>query len=104
MLETLGPSLFSSQEAAFPLDRLAEQGLLAAAVTESIETGAPAQEVLGRPAYEAGKTIGAAAGNLPAALEDPGTSHGSRRRTAPSCSATARSTGSPSNSRRWSAR
>src|SRR4051794_32682294 len=41
MLETLGPSLFSSQEAAFPRDRLAEQGLLAAAVTESIETAPP---------------------------------------------------------------
>jgi predicted ArsR family transcriptional regulator len=30
------------------------------------------QEVLRRTAYDAGKTIGAAAGNLPAALEDAG--------------------------------
>ena len=47
-------------------------GLLAAAVTESIDTGAPVREVLHRTAYDAGKTIGAAAGNLPAALEDAG--------------------------------
>ena len=47
-------------------------GLLAAAVTESIDTGAPVQEVLHRTAYDAGKTIGAAADNLPAALEDAG--------------------------------
>lgn len=47
-------------------------GLLAAAVTESIDTGAPVQEVLCRTAYDAGKTIGAAAGNLPAALADAG--------------------------------
>jgi predicted ArsR family transcriptional regulator len=46
--------------------------LLAAAVTESIDTGTPVQDVLHRTAYDAGKTIGAAAGNLPAALEDAG--------------------------------
>ena len=47
-------------------------GLLAAAVTESIDTGAPVREVLHRTAYDAGETIGAAAGNLPTALEDAG--------------------------------
>jgi predicted ArsR family transcriptional regulator len=47
-------------------------GLLAAAVTESIDTGAPVREVLHRTAYGAGRTIGAAADNLPAALEDGG--------------------------------
>ena len=47
-------------------------GLLAAAVTESIDTGAPVQEVLDRTAYDAGKTVGAAADNLPAALEEAG--------------------------------
>lgn len=47
-------------------------GLLAAAVTESIDTGTGVQEVLHRTAYDAGKAIGAAAGNLPAALEDAG--------------------------------
>jgi predicted ArsR family transcriptional regulator len=46
--------------------------LLAAAVVESIDTGAPVREVLYRTAYEAGKTIGAAADNLPSALEDAG--------------------------------
>jgi predicted ArsR family transcriptional regulator len=46
--------------------------LLAAAVVESIETDAPVREVLHRTAYEAGKTIGAAADNLPSALEDAG--------------------------------
>jgi predicted ArsR family transcriptional regulator len=47
-------------------------GLLAAAVTESIDTGAGVQEVLHRTAYDAGRTIGAAAGDLPVALEDAG--------------------------------
>ncbi|WP_327002816.1 transcriptional regulator [Dactylosporangium sp. NBC_01737] len=47
-------------------------GLLAAAVTESIDTGAPVEEVLHRAAYDAGTAIGAAAGSLPAALEDAG--------------------------------
>jgi len=47
-------------------------GLIAAAVTESIDTGVPVQEALHRTAYEAGKTIGAAADNVPAALEDAG--------------------------------
>jgi predicted ArsR family transcriptional regulator len=47
-------------------------GLLAAAVTESIDTGAPVREVLHRTAYDAGKAIGVAAHNLPAALEDAG--------------------------------
>jgi predicted ArsR family transcriptional regulator len=46
--------------------------LLAAAVTESIDTGAPVKEVLHRTAYDAGKTIGAAADTLLAALEDAG--------------------------------
>jgi predicted ArsR family transcriptional regulator len=47
-------------------------GLLAAAVTESIDTGAPVQEVLRRTAYDAGQTIGAAAENLTTALADAG--------------------------------
>ncbi len=47
-------------------------GLLAAAVSESIDTGAPVRDVLHRTAYDAGKAIGASAGNLPAALEDSG--------------------------------
>jgi predicted ArsR family transcriptional regulator len=47
-------------------------GVLAAAVTESIDTGAPVQEVLERTAYQAGRTIGAAAGNMLAALEEAG--------------------------------
>src|SRR4029453_13787153 len=37
-------------------------GLLAAAVTESIDTGTPVQEALDRTSYDAGRTIGAAAG------------------------------------------
>jgi predicted ArsR family transcriptional regulator len=47
-------------------------GLLAAAVAESIDTGAPVQEVLNRTAYEAGRTIGAAADSVVAALEEAG--------------------------------
>jgi predicted ArsR family transcriptional regulator len=47
-------------------------GLLAAAAAESINTGAPLQEVLDRTAYEAGRTIGAAADNVLAALEEAG--------------------------------
>jgi predicted ArsR family transcriptional regulator len=47
-------------------------GLLAAAVTESIETGTPVQEVVHRVAYDAGRAIGAAAGNLRSALEEAG--------------------------------
>ena len=47
-------------------------GLLAAAVAESIDTGAAVQQVLHRTAYDAGKAIGAAAGDLLAALEDAG--------------------------------
>jgi predicted ArsR family transcriptional regulator len=47
-------------------------GLLAAAVTESIDTGTPVQEVLHRTAYDAGRTIGAAAENLTTALKDAG--------------------------------
>jgi predicted ArsR family transcriptional regulator len=47
-------------------------GLLAAAVAESIDTGAPVQDVLERTAYEAGRTIGAAADNVLAALEEAG--------------------------------
>jgi predicted ArsR family transcriptional regulator len=46
--------------------------LLAAAVTESINTGAAVQQVLDRTAYQAGRTTGAAAGTLLAALEDAG--------------------------------
>jgi predicted ArsR family transcriptional regulator len=47
-------------------------GLLAAAVAESIDTQAPVQEVLNRTAYEAGRTIGAAADSVVAALEEAG--------------------------------
>ncbi|MEV6488786.1 helix-turn-helix domain-containing protein [Actinoplanes sp. NPDC051633] len=47
-------------------------GLLAAAVQESINTGAAVREVLHRTAYDTGKTVGAAAGTLLAALEDAG--------------------------------
>ena len=47
-------------------------GLLAAAVTESIDTGGDVHAVLHRTAYDAGKTIGTAAGNLLAALADAG--------------------------------
>ena len=47
-------------------------GLLAGAMADSIDSGAPVQEVLHRSAYETGKTIGAAADNLLAALEDAG--------------------------------
>jgi predicted ArsR family transcriptional regulator len=46
--------------------------LLAAAVTESIDTGAPVREALHRTAYDAGTTIGAGAENLPAALAEAG--------------------------------
>src|SRR4051812_38737863 len=46
--------------------------LLAAAVSESIDTGTAVQEVLHRAAYDAGKAIGGAAGNLLAALEGAG--------------------------------
>ncbi|HEV8563242.1 MAG TPA: helix-turn-helix domain-containing protein [Actinophytocola sp.] len=46
--------------------------LLATAVAESIDTGAAVQEVLDRTAYQAGRTTGAAAGTLLAALEDAG--------------------------------
>jgi len=47
-------------------------GLLAAAVAESIDTGAAVQEVLDRTAYDAGRTTGAAAGTMHAALRDAG--------------------------------
>ncbi|SIN26024.1 helix-turn-helix transcriptional regulator [Micromonospora cremea] len=47
-------------------------GLLAAAVAESIDTGAPVKEVLDRTAYEAGRSIGAAADDVVAALEEAG--------------------------------
>lgn len=47
-------------------------GLLAAAVAESVDTGAPVREVLHRTAYESGRAAGAAAGSLLAALEDAG--------------------------------
>jgi predicted ArsR family transcriptional regulator len=46
--------------------------LLAAAVAESIDTGAPVRDVLERTAYETGRTMGAAAGDLLAALEEAG--------------------------------
>ncbi|MFF0372285.1 MULTISPECIES: helix-turn-helix transcriptional regulator [unclassified Micromonospora] len=47
-------------------------GLLAAAVAESIDTGTPVKEVLDRTAYEAGRSIGAAADDVVAALEEAG--------------------------------
>jgi predicted ArsR family transcriptional regulator len=47
-------------------------GLLATAVAESIETGAPVREVLDRTAYQTGRTIGAAADGVESALEDAG--------------------------------
>jgi predicted ArsR family transcriptional regulator len=47
-------------------------GLLAAAVTESLDTGAGVRDVLHRTAYDAGRTIGAASGALITALEDTG--------------------------------
>jgi predicted ArsR family transcriptional regulator len=47
-------------------------GLLAAAVAESIDTGAAIQDVLDRTAYEAGRTTGAAAETVLTALEDAG--------------------------------
>jgi predicted ArsR family transcriptional regulator len=47
-------------------------GLLAAAVTESIDTGALVQDALHRAAYETGRTIGAAADDVLAALEQAG--------------------------------
>jgi len=47
-------------------------GLLASAVAESIDNRASAQEALPHVAYEAGQTIGAAADNLHAALEETG--------------------------------
>jgi predicted ArsR family transcriptional regulator len=47
-------------------------GLLARAVAESIDSGAPVQEVLPHVAYQAGQTIGANADNLLAALEEAG--------------------------------
>ena len=46
--------------------------VLAAAVAESIDTGAAVQEVLDRTAYQAGRATGAAAGTLLTALEDAG--------------------------------
>jgi predicted ArsR family transcriptional regulator len=46
--------------------------LLAAAVSESIATGAAVQDVLGRTAYEAGRSIGAEADDLASALADAG--------------------------------
>jgi predicted ArsR family transcriptional regulator len=46
--------------------------LLAAAVAESIDTGAAVQDGLDRTAYQTGRTTGAAAGTLLTALEDAG--------------------------------
>ncbi len=46
--------------------------LLAAAVSESIATGAAVQDVLRRTAYEAGRAIGAEADDLVTALTDAG--------------------------------
>jgi predicted ArsR family transcriptional regulator len=46
--------------------------LLAAAVSESIATGAAVQDVLRRTAYEAGRSIGAEATGLVAALDEAG--------------------------------
>jgi predicted ArsR family transcriptional regulator len=47
-------------------------GLLAAAVVEAVDAGTPVQDVLHRTAYESGRTAGAAAVSLLAALEDAG--------------------------------
>jgi predicted ArsR family transcriptional regulator len=47
-------------------------GLLAAAVAETIDTGAAVQDVLNRTAYDAGRTSGAVAGTVLAALQDAG--------------------------------
>jgi predicted ArsR family transcriptional regulator len=47
-------------------------GLLAAAVSESIDNGSAVRDVLDRTAYDAGRTIGAAAGTVLDALEDAG--------------------------------
>jgi len=47
-------------------------GLLAAAVAESIDTASPVRDVLHRTAYDAGRALGGAAGNLPEALADAG--------------------------------
>jgi len=46
--------------------------LLAAAVAESIDTGTPVRDVLERTAYETGRTMGAAAGSVLAAVEEVG--------------------------------
>jgi len=46
--------------------------LLAAAVAESIDSGAPVQDVLHRTAYQAGKATGTSAGTLFTALQDAG--------------------------------
>jgi hypothetical protein len=46
--------------------------LLARAIADSIDSGAPVQEVLPHVAYRAGQTIGANADNLLAALEEAG--------------------------------
>ena len=56
-------------------------GLLAAAVAESIDTGAGLQEVLHRTAYDASKIIGAAAGNLVVAVEVSASSRGASVQT-----------------------
>ncbi|GAA3341225.1 helix-turn-helix domain-containing protein [Amorphoplanes nipponensis] len=46
--------------------------VLAAAVADSLDSGAPVQEALDRTAYETGRTAGAAAGTVLGALEDAG--------------------------------
>ena len=46
--------------------------VLAAAVTDSLATGAAVQDALDRTAYETGRTAGAAAGTVLAALEEAG--------------------------------
>jgi predicted ArsR family transcriptional regulator len=47
-------------------------GLLAAAVAESIDSGAAVRDVLDRTAYEAGRSAGAAADSIQIALESAG--------------------------------
>src|SRR5918912_452713 len=67
--EVLG---LSRRAAAFHLDRLAEKGLLAAAVEESTRTGEPAREALMRLAGDLGRNLGARAGTFENLLRDHG--------------------------------
>jgi predicted ArsR family transcriptional regulator len=76
--------------------------LLATAVSDSIATGAAVQEVLSRTAYDAGRSIGAAAGDLTSALAEAGYEPGRDEAGVVEC-ATSRSTGSPGGTPSWSA-